>query len=106
MAGRYPDVDDFMALGAGLASLGKHAESQLVSSDAIATAVPNISRSKLRVMMTTLKDRRLSRAKRDGQIEISPKLFTASLESLGEEYAARRERQRWTLVAAGQKRSR
>jgi len=97
MAGRYPGVDDFVALGAGLAALGKHAESQLVSDDAIAAAVPNISRNKLRVMMTTLGNKRLIRSKRDGRIEINPALFSASLESLGEEYAARRERDKARL---------
>ena len=81
-----------LLIGAGLASLGKNADSPLVSDEAIAAAVPNISRSKLRVMMTTLKNKRLLRAKRSGQIEINPKLLTGSLESLGEDYAARRER--------------
>jgi ATP-dependent DNA helicase RecQ len=97
MAGRYPDVDDFVALGAGLAALRRSADSPTVSDDAIAATVPNIGRDKLRVMMTTLRHKRLVRSRRNGQTEISPALFSGSLEPLGEEYAARRERDKARL---------
>jgi ATP-dependent DNA helicase RecQ len=98
MAGRYPAVEDFVAFGDALATFQRTAGSQALSADAIAAAVPNISRNKLRVMMATLKNKRLIRSRRGGQIDIDDAaLLSTSPESLGDEYAARRERDKAKL---------
>ena len=96
MAGRYPGPDDFVSLIGALADLGKRADVPVTLPD-IAGAAPAIGRDKLRVMLTTLKQKRLVHQRRGGQLDINPALFSVGAESLAEEYTSRRDRDKSRL---------
>jgi ATP-dependent DNA helicase RecQ len=96
MAGRYPGPDDFVLLVGALADLGRRVDSP-VTLPVITAAAPAIGRDKLRVMLTTLKQKRLLRQRRGGQLEIDPAVFSVTAESLAGEYGARRERDKAKL---------
>ena len=52
---------------------------------------------KLRVMLTTLRQKRLLRQRRGGQMEVTPALFETSFDALAAEYTARRDRDKSKL---------
>ena len=89
MAGRYPTHDDFMALASGLRAA---ADGGALTLGEIATAIPSVSTSKLRVMLAALKQDGLVRERRGGKYEPRPSLLTASIEPLAAAYEDRRQR--------------
>jgi len=94
MAGRYPTHDDFIALIKGL----RHASGgDAMSVDEIGDIVPSVSASKLRVMLSALKQDGLIRLRRGAKYEIRPQLLTASIEPLVSAYEQRRQRDQTKL---------
>ena len=89
MAGRYPTADDFTALVAGLQAASV---SDALAIDEIVVAVPGVSASKLRVMLTVLKQARLIRERRGSRYVPHPTLFSSSVEPLAATYEERRQR--------------
>lgn len=96
MAGRYPAPDDFASLVSALADLGKRSDEPVTLPDIVAKA-PALGRDKLRVMITTLKQKRLLQQRKNGRLEVNPALFAVGAEALAEEYSTRRERDRSRL---------
>ena len=89
MAGRYPTHDDFMMLIDGLRAASVR---RALSVGEIRTAVPSLSASKVRVMLTALKQDGLVRERRGAKDEARPQLLTASIEPLVTAYEQRRQR--------------
>ncbi len=94
MAGRYPTRDDFIAL---VEVLQSGSEAGPLSADQIRSAVPSVAASRLRVMLTALKQDGLIRERRRASYEIRPKLRTASIEPLVTAYEERRQRDQTKL---------
>jgi len=89
MAGRYPTLDDFNNLIEGLRHVPADAT---VSVEEIRTSIPAIAVAKIRVMLTVLKQARLLRARRGARYQVTPRLFTESIDSLAAAYDERRQR--------------
>jgi ATP-dependent DNA helicase RecQ len=88
-AGRYPTVADFMALMDGLRRLPLGAR---MSVSAIRALVPALPASKVRVMLSALKQKKLVRERRGTTYEPDPQLSVASAEPLAAAYEERRQR--------------
>jgi len=89
MAGRYPTHADFNSLIEGLRHV---AAGDAVSVEEIRAAMPTIAGSKIRVMLTVLKQARLIRERRGTRYQVTPRLFAESVESLAAAYDERRQR--------------
>jgi ATP-dependent DNA helicase RecQ len=89
MAGRYPTHDHFIALIEGLrtASAGS-----AMTVDHIRTVVPSLPASKLRVMLSALKQDGLVCERRRSKYEVRPELLSASIEPMVAAYDERRQR--------------
>jgi ATP-dependent DNA helicase RecQ len=94
MAGRYPTHDDFITLIEGLRTASG---GSAMSVDEIRTAVPSLPPSKVRVMLTALKQGGLMRERRGAKYEVRPQLLTASIEPLVAAYEERRQRDQTKL---------
>jgi ATP-dependent DNA helicase RecQ len=94
MAGRYPTHDDFITLIEGLRAASAD---RAMSVDEIRTAVPSVSASKVRVMLTAMKQDGLVRERRRARYEVRPQLLTASIEPLAAAYEERRQRDQTKL---------
>jgi ATP-dependent DNA helicase RecQ len=94
LAGKYPTQDDF----ANLIEVLRHAgDTRTVTFDEIRESAPGIAVSKLRVILAVFKEARLVRQRPGSRFELSPRLFTESLEPLAQAYEQRRERDRQKL---------
>ena len=89
MAGRYPTRDDFIALIEGLR---RAPGSDAATVDEIHGTVPAVSATRLRVMLSALKQDGLVRERRGARYEVRPQLLTASVEPLVAAYEERRQR--------------
>jgi ATP-dependent DNA helicase RecQ len=94
MAGRYPSHDDFTAVMAGLRAAPA---GTAISIADLHGALPAIARSKLRVVLTVLKQEGLVREHRSSRYELRPQLLTASVEPLAAAYEERRQQDRAKL---------
>jgi ATP-dependent DNA helicase RecQ len=89
MAGRYPKQADFNSLIDGLR---QSASGGVLTVEEIAAATPAIAKTKIRVMLTVLKQAGLIRQRRGARYELAPRLFRESVESLATAYDERRQR--------------
>ncbi|MCA1587088.1 MAG: RecQ family zinc-binding domain-containing protein [Acidobacteria bacterium] len=89
MAGRYPTAADFTSVIHGLRLLSSGGT---LTFDEIRTATPAIGASKIRVMLTVLKQAGLIRERRVPRFEMTPRLFAESVESVAAAYDERRQR--------------
>ena len=89
MAGRYPTHDDFVALVQGLRTAPLQGARTI---EEIHQVVPSVPASKLRVMLSALKQDGLARERRGAKYEMRSELLTASIEPLAAAYEERRQR--------------
>ena len=89
MAGRYPTLDDFMALLDGLRTVPS---GHPMTVDDIRRAVPSVASSKIRVMLAALKRDGVVRECRGSKYETRPRLLNAPVEPLVAAYEERRQR--------------
>ena len=94
MAGRYPAHDDFLNLVEALRYVG---EARSVTFDAVRESSPGIPAGKLRVMLSVFKDAKLLRQRQGARLELSPRLFSESVEPLAQAYEQRRQKDREKL---------
>jgi ATP-dependent DNA helicase RecQ len=94
MAGRYPTHDDFTALIEGLRTAVPGGAMSLTDIRAVA---PSVAVSKLRVMLTALKQDGLLRERRGARYEPRPELLRASVEPLVAAYEQRSQRDQTRL---------
>jgi ATP-dependent DNA helicase RecQ len=89
MAGRYPTHDDFTTLIEGLRTAARGAAMGVAEIRAVA---PSLAVSKIRVMLSALKQDGLIRERRGARYDPQPQLLTASIEPLAGAYEQRRQR--------------
>ena len=94
MAGRYPTRDEFTTL---IETLRAAAPGSAMSVADIRAGATSLAVSKLRVMLTALKQDGLVRERRGAKYEPRPQLLTASIEPLVSAYEERRQRDQTKL---------
>ena len=88
MAGRYPRQEDFD----GLLDALRPAAGGALTGEELHAALPAIAGTKMRVMLTVLKQAGLVRERRGPRYEVTPALISASVEALVNAYDERRQR--------------
>ena len=94
MAGRYPTAADFTSLIDGLR---QRSHGGILSFDDIRSVTPATSTTKIRVMLTVLKQGGLIRERRGRRFEVTPRLSVESVESVAAAYDERRQRDQTKL---------
>ena len=89
MAGRYPTADDFITFAQPFQSAPPGTALTLAQ---IRTAAPNVSASKLRVIVTVLKAAGLLVERRGSRYQLTPDVSGESLQALASAYDERRQR--------------
>ena len=88
MAGRYPSREDFEGLFATL----RPAVGATLTGEELQAALPAIAGTKLRVMLTVLKQAGMVRERRGPRYEVTPTVVSASVDALVNSYEERRQR--------------
>ena len=94
MAGRYPGPDDFASVVTAMRAAGP---GSVLSPGDLHKAIPALSATKIRVVLTVLKREELVRERRGARFAVLPRLFDAPLDQLARGYDERRDRDRTKL---------
>jgi ATP-dependent DNA helicase RecQ len=90
MGGKYPGTDDILAVREALISIG--ADHQPATSAQIQEAAPNVARTKLRSVLSMMKDLGAVRELRGSRFRLAAQdVSIEAIEGLAREYAARIE---------------
>lgn len=88
MGGKYPDADDILGVRDALATLG--ADSEPVTIAQVQTAASSVARTKVRSVLSMMKDLRVVRELRGSKFKLASRdVSMTAIEELGREYAAR-----------------